>query len=154
MWLVPSSFMKSSHCQTLLAIILIKWTFSIILWKLAVIHRLSSLAYFFNHEDATAVVVPPMPRPFKSIMATNEPPRGGHGQRPYLSFHRGNFAMLWSLLQKWRPTTKHKKLSVSATMHHYHRYEANRTPTWPSPTVLGRLLMVEAGGIGYLQSPQ
>ena len=39
-------------------------------------------------------------------------------------------------------------------MHKYHRNKANMPPTRLPPTVLGRVLMVETGGISFLRIPK
>ncbi len=42
-------------------------------------------------------------------------------------------------------------MSAVATIRQYHRNEANMLPTRLAPTVLGVVLIVEAGGISYLR---
>lgn len=44
-------------------------------------------------------------------------------------------------------------MSVGAIMHQIFKIEANMPPTRLPTTVLGRVLMVEARGVGYLQYP-
>ena len=65
-----------------------------------------------------------------------------------------------AVLHRYRLCFKNKalppsieKMSTGAPMHPCHQHEANMPPTRLSPTVLGVLLMIEAGGNSYLRSP-
>ena len=95
--------------------------------------------------STTSIIAFSLPPLSRSIIDTNDLLHGACTRRPYLSFHCGEFAPLPSLLQKWRPTTKHQK--IERWCHHalIPRCKANMPSIRLPPTVLGRVLMVEAG---------
>jgi len=53
----------------------------------------------FLTMSATSILATPMPHIFSNMMDTNEPPCGGHNQRPYLASYCGAFAPLSYPLQ-------------------------------------------------------
>jgi len=63
-----------------------------------------------DHEHNFHSIASSLPPLSRSIIDTNDLLHGACTRRPYLSFHCGEFAPLPSLLQKWRPTTKHQKI--------------------------------------------
>ena len=53
----------------------------------------------FLTMSTTSILATPMPHIFSNMMDTNEPPCGGHNQRPYLASYCGAFAPLSYPLQ-------------------------------------------------------